>query len=243
MSSAIALEIRRTTAFGTGGFAPQLSKLQVSVFSWGKTAFFLFRRRARSVSFGHSRLPESGVADNGPREETLSAPDASQVGRVLKVSSSRVSQLRTIEAMPAVMVGGKPRFSPEICVPWYYERFKSRSSEPNGDTTVGDDAQRNGPALDAARLRKLEADAKMAELRYAIEVGQLIRTEDAMGIMAKSISGARAKLLSVAPKLAPLLALEDSASGCQALVEAEIHAALEELARCIEFAAPDNAVQ
>lgn len=83
---------------------------------------------------------------------------------------------------------------------------------------------------DLAARRKLEAEASLAELKLARETGQLIAMSDVESTWMKLIGNARAKLLSIPAKTAPLAHTAETIEEAQSAIELAIHEALNELA-------------
>lgn len=83
--------------------------------------------------------------------------------------------------------------------------------------------------FDAARARKAEADARLAELAAAKACGTVVEIEAVAEIVGAELSTVRSRLLAMPAKLAPRLAAAGDARACQALVAEEVDAALTEL--------------
>ncbi len=96
--------------------------------------------------------------------------------------------------------------------------------------------QKARPTLVEAQVRNLIAQAEMRELRLAFARGDAVSITDVERGWSQLISNMRARLLQVAPKLAVFLAGCSSKARCREAVQAEIYAALSELA---EHAADD----
>ena len=86
-----------------------------------------------------------------------------------------------------------------------------------------------GSDYDAARTRKMNADAEIAEMELAQLRLKLCSTEDVIKAWADVLNACRSKFLSLPTKLAPVLANEDDASVTKQLLEDQIHEALSEL--------------
>ena len=80
------------------------------------------------------------------------------------------------------------------------------------------------------RTRKIAAQAQIAELELAKVRGELVIAEDVISAWADTLAGVKAKLVSIPSKAAPIVASEDSAGGCQKVIEDLVREALEELA-------------
>jgi hypothetical protein len=90
-----------------------------------------------------------------------------------------------------------------------------------------------GPRTDEreSRRRKLAADASLAELELAERQGQVARIDDMTAQWGQMIVAAKSCLLGMGYKLAPAVAIESDPVTCQALINAEVHEALHELAK------------
>jgi hypothetical protein len=105
---------------------------------------------------------------------------------------------------------------------WYVTRKaeSQRKSQP---------AESDGAPLspvDTARLRKIEVAVKSAELELARRQGEVVSIETVVTTVAAHISSAWSRLLSLPFKLAPVLAMEDSAAEYQKLLESAIYEVL-----------------
>jgi len=90
--------------------------------------------------------------------------------------------------------------------------------------------------------------ARLAELRVAQEAGQVVAIADVARTMEHAVATARSQLLAIPVRFAVALAAEDTAAGCQGILELAIHAAPEELVAmstfgCIAGGAPSTSVQ
>jgi len=80
-----------------------------------------------------------------------------------------------------------------------------------------------------ARARKVAAEAEITELELAKVRGELVVAEDVISAWSDTLSSLKAKMVSIPSKAAPIVAAEDSAGGCQQVLEDLIREALEEL--------------
>lgn len=87
-----------------------------------------------------------------------------------------------------------------------------------------------GSTYDQERTRKMAADARIAEIELAKVEGELVPAEEVVTAWTDVVGAVKAKLLSIPTKAAPILANEESAGGCQVILEDLINEALEELA-------------
>lgn len=86
-----------------------------------------------------------------------------------------------------------------------------------------------GSTYDQERTRKMAADARIAEIELAKVEGELVPAEEVVTAWIDVVGAVKAKLLSIPTKAAPILANEESAGGCQIILEDLINEALEEL--------------
>lgn len=90
----------------------------------------------------------------------------------------------------------------------------------------------NTPAaenIDQARIRKISADAALAELQLERERGEVVRIEEVAQTVGEEYAAVRAKLLAIPTKLAPRIAIEADEHTCRELLSREITEALNEL--------------
>lgn len=85
------------------------------------------------------------------------------------------------------------------------------------------------PDYEEARARKVAAEAEITELELAKVRGELVVAEDVVSAWSDTLSSLKAKMVSIPSKAAPIVAAEDSAGGCQQVLEDLIREALEEL--------------
>jgi phage terminase Nu1 subunit (DNA packaging protein) len=81
-----------------------------------------------------------------------------------------------------------------------------------------------------AELRKLSAEASLAELKLARERGQLVTVEDAGKVWTKQVTTLRTRLLAIPAKLAGQVVGAKSPEEVRACLDEEINDALNELA-------------
>lgn len=83
--------------------------------------------------------------------------------------------------------------------------------------------------IDQARIRKITADAALAELQLERERGEVVNIEEVARAIGDEYAATRAKLLSIPTKLAPRIAIESDENACRELLAREITEALNEL--------------
>lgn len=87
----------------------------------------------------------------------------------------------------------------------------------------------NGEDLDAAKLRKMTAEADLAEMDAAVKRGELVPINDVAAAVADQFSACRAKLFSLPVKLAPVVAAASDANEVRDLLEGAMREAVDEL--------------
>jgi len=85
------------------------------------------------------------------------------------------------------------------------------------------------PDYEEARARKVAAEAEIAELELAKVRGELVVADDVVTAWSDTLASLKAKLVSVPSKAAPIVASDDTAGGCQKVLDDLIREALEEL--------------
>lgn len=81
----------------------------------------------------------------------------------------------------------------------------------------------------AARARKMEADAQMAELELLQAKGKLVPAEDVAGAWTDVLSAMKARLLALPSVCAPVCATETELATVQSILENQVREALDEL--------------
>ena len=85
------------------------------------------------------------------------------------------------------------------------------------------------PDYNAARARKMEADADLAELELLQAKKELLSANDVLNSWTEVLAAMRAKMLSLPTVTAPLIANETDIGAIQHIIEKQIHEALNEL--------------
>tara|TARA_R110000822_G_scaffold310469_1_gene443298 strand:+ start:136 stop:543 length:408 start_codon:yes stop_codon:yes gene_type:complete len=80
-----------------------------------------------------------------------------------------------------------------------------------------------------ARAKKTAAEAEITELELAKVRGELVVAEDVVTAWADTLTSLKAKLVSIPSKAAPIVAAEETAAGCQKILDDLVREALEEL--------------
>ena len=113
----------------------------------------------------------------------------------------------------------------------------TRARAPGANTQAATTAVQPGTdgisadSYSAWRCRREAAEAELAELRLAEESGQLIRADAIRAAYARRLVVARERLNNILGRLAPLVAAESDQAAVHALLMAEVHAALDEIAQ------------
>jgi len=81
----------------------------------------------------------------------------------------------------------------------------------------------------AARARKMEADAQMAELELLQAKGKLVPAEDVAGAWVDVLAAMKARLMALPSVCAPICATETELVTIQSILENQIREALDEL--------------
>tara|TARA_R110002110_G_scaffold12120_4_gene57606 strand:- start:137 stop:667 length:531 start_codon:yes stop_codon:yes gene_type:complete len=136
------------------------------------------------------------------------------MARLCDLSKRRVQQLVAEGVIPKNDEG---RYYLEEAIPAYIKFLKDKSIKPGIIS------------LDKVRARKTLADAEMAEIDLSVRRGELVEVKDVLRDWLEQIGSCKSKLLNIPSKLAPIVAVEDSNSVCQSLIEVQIHEALNEL--------------
>ena len=79
----------------------------------------------------------------------------------------------------------------------------------------------------ASKARREKAEANLAELKLAEQMGELVRAADVRASLARSMAGLREALLQMPARVVPLLVADPSPAAMDALLRAEVTRALE----------------
>jgi hypothetical protein len=104
---------------------------------------------------------------------------------------------------------------------------KVRPGKPAAGAAEGGPA--DGWSMHEARRRELVAAAKLRELALAREAGSVTANAEVAEKVGNRFRVVRARMLAIAPKLAPRLAALNTPEACRALLDAEVRDALTEL--------------
>jgi len=145
--------------------------------------------------------------------------DVARVAKFLNLDERRVQQL-VQEGMPKEKRG---EYDLTACAKWYI-RYLQNALEKKGLA-----AKEKGPSEHEERIRLMRADADLKEIELARERGQLVAIPDVEKEMAEMALSVKARVLAVAPRLAPELIGEESRLMIQARIEKSLREALLQL--------------
>jgi phage terminase Nu1 subunit (DNA packaging protein) len=148
--------------------------------------------------------------------------DVARVARALNLDERRVQQL-VKQGMPREQRG---RYDAMKCMLWYI-RFLQATLEKSAISTD----PRGAATERQARVRKIRADADMKELELARVQAGLVSIEDVARAAADLVGVTKARVMAIAPRLAPELLGETSRVMVQAKLEKALKETLAQLAR------------
>ena len=135
------------------------------------------------------------------------------IAKVLHVSRRRVRQLVS-EGMPRVAKG---KYDLSACVQWYTKYKTSLAAQSS--------------KIDQARLRKLNAEAKMIEIRVTAMAEKLIPADVVQDTWKKITETIRARLLKIPAAVAVDLEGVEDKAGAQEIIKNHVYAALDDLSQ------------
>jgi phage terminase Nu1 subunit (DNA packaging protein) len=148
----------------------------------------------------------------------MSAVNLGEAAQIAGVSVNTVrAWLR--RGLPAVQRQGEWRIDVEAMQAWR-QRHLAAARPSAGKREI-----------EAARARKLAAEAAMAEIDLALKCGDAVSIADAARGWAELVAAFRARILALPARLAPALVAETDLLRARAAVEAALHEALRELGR------------
>jgi phage terminase Nu1 subunit (DNA packaging protein) len=146
-----------------------------------------------------------------------------QLAQFLNLTPSRIQQL-VQEGLPKKLRG---KYDQDVCVGWYIRYLQNlvatKAVVGEGGAVLANERQE--------RLRLLSADADLTEIKVARERGQLVLIDEVEKEMADLILTTKARVLAVAPRVAPELVGETSRVMVQAKIEKALKEALVQLER------------
>ena len=144
----------------------------------------------------------------------------SELAAHLGLSVTRVSQLKSAGVLPDAPRG---RHDLDACRTAYLTHLREVAAGRMAKDGGGFD-------LVTERARLAAAQAEKVERQNAVEKGDLIPAAEFHQMMTSAFVRVRAKLLALPSRLTPVLAIETKAAVVEAVLKAEIYAALNELA-------------
>ncbi len=150
-----------------------------------------------------------------PTQNTDTTLNAATVAALIGTSATRVHQLAT---EGRIHRAGRGKFTLGSVADY----LAARLAAAQGDD---DDAE-----LRAERLRKLKADADLAEIEVGKAVGKLVLASEVLGEWTRLIAAMKSRLLSLPARLGPQVVILPSAQAATELIDNEMRAVLEELA-------------
>lgn len=139
------------------------------------------------------------------------------IAKLLMITERRVQQLTKEGVLPKAERG---RYELAPVVQGYIRYLRDRAI---GSDTPGDES-------DNHRRRLVKARADIAEFEAERLAGSLAPVDEVERTQADMITRFRQRSLAVAPKAAPLVAVETSTEACHEIIETFVHEALAELA-------------
>ena len=103
------------------------------------------------------------------------------------------------------------------------------SSGGSGAASSGDSPRDDPDAYWAVKARREKAEADMAELKLAEQLGELVRAADVRAAHSKRVAGLREAILQIPARLAAVLAAETDQGKCHDVLQAELHAVLQQV--------------
>ena len=147
--------------------------------------------------------------------------DRTELAAFFNVTERRVHQL-VREGMPRRARGN---YELDRCVRWYVRYLQAVLSRRAISTDPGENA-----ALRFARVRKLRGDGDLKELELDRQRARLVAASDVEKALRDLATMATARILAIAPRLAPELLGETSRMMLQAKIEKALREALKQLA-------------
>jgi phage terminase Nu1 subunit (DNA packaging protein) len=184
--------------------------------------------------------------------EQVSQMSQSDLGRALGLSPAAITKLKK-QGMPVVSVDAaqawrlarqsvarrKPQPATVPLTDAGLRPMSDGASVPLSDAALrpmGEGAYARQPESEynTARTRREKAEAEIAELRLAEQLGLLINAAHVRAALAKRVAGLREAMLQLPARVVPLLAASPDASSMDKILRAEIVAALAQLTESAE---------
>lgn len=148
--------------------------------------------------------------------------NVTRVAQALNLTEMRVQQL-VKEGMPRE---GRGQYDAVKCMAWYIRYLQAALKKKSLPTTDGAYAGER-----EQRVRLLKADADLREIELAEKQGQLVPLADVEAEMTNLVLITKARILAVAPRVAPELLGLTSRVMAHAIVEKALNEALLQLSK------------
>lgn len=158
---------------------------------------------------------------------TVASYPVGTIAKLLLLTDRRVQQLAREGVLPR---GEKGRYELVPAVQGYIKYLKDRAI---GADLPGDEGDH--------KRRLLKARADIAEMEAERLAGDLVPVDQVEKVWIEITSRVRQRMLAVAPKAAPIAAVENTAEACHEVIETFIHEGLAELASTIVISAEPSA--
>jgi phage terminase Nu1 subunit (DNA packaging protein) len=152
----------------------------------------------------------------------MAAVDVGKIAKALNLTEQRVQQL-VKEGLPREARG---RYDTVKCLRWYIRYLQMALKKKSVPTLEGGFVGER-----EERIRLLRADADLREIELARERSQLISIADVEAAMTDLVITTRARLMALAPRLAPELVGQESRVMIHAKIESAVKEALSYLAK------------
>lgn len=162
----------------------------------------------------------------------MATVDVKKVASALNLDERRVQQL-VKEGMPREARG---QYDPVKCMLWYI-RYLQQALEKKAVPTL--DGGFVGEREE--RVRLLRADADLREMELARERGLVVALPDIEATLTDLVLTTKARIMAIAPRLAPELVGETSRVMIQAKLEKACKESLAYLARAVNYGGNPNA--
>jgi hypothetical protein len=155
-------------------------------------------------------------------EGNVAVTDVGRIAKALNLTEQRVQQL-VKEGMPREARG---LYDAVKCMAWYIrylQKALEKKSIPIRDGSYSGEREQ--------RVRLLTADADLKEIQLAKERGELVAISDVEAEMTNLVLTTKARILAVAPRVAPELLGLTSRVMAHAIVEKALNEALLQLSK------------
>jgi phage terminase Nu1 subunit (DNA packaging protein) len=146
-----------------------------------------------------------------------------EIAAALNLTTARIHQL-VQEGLPKKLRG---KYDRDECTGWYIRYLQALVEKK----VIMDEGGKIFASEREERLRQLRADADLTEIKLARERGQLVLVSEVEKEMADLVLTTKARMLAVAPRVAPDLVGETSRVMVQAKIEKAVKDALMQLER------------